>query len=240
MYKKLNAALLSTAMALALTACASSEPPIVSTSAVTVLPSAELPPPTSAVIGEAYRIGAYDRLIIDVLSFPELSNRRLQVDSAGHIALPLVGGVRVEGMSPAEVTVEIVRRLRAAHVRNPQVSVNVEESLSKFVTVDGQVVQPGNYPVVGKMTLLRAIAASRGVSEYARLEDVVIFRTVDGQRLAGLYNLGAIRRGVYPDPDVYPQDVVVVGDSPQRRLFRDFIATTPLLAAPIVAILNQL
>ncbi len=68
---------------------------------------------------------------------------------------------------------------------------------------------------------------------------MVILRTVNNQRMAGLYDLGAIRRGVYADPAVFANDVVIVGDNPSRRIFKDIIATAPLLAAPLVAILNN-
>jgi polysaccharide export outer membrane protein len=57
--------------------------------------------------------------------------------------------------------------------------------------------------------------------------------------MAGLYNLDAIRRGAYDDPPVYANDVIVVGDSPQRRLFRDFVSLSPLLAGPLIAILQR-
>ena len=81
------------------------------------------------------------------------------------------------------------------------------------------------------MTLLRAVASAKGLTEFAKEEDVVILRTVEGRRMAGLYNIESIRRGLYDDPAIYANDLVVVGDSPQRRLFRDFIAVTPLLFA---------
>lgn len=225
---------------LGLAGCAGDPPPIMSNPTLTVVEMTELPPPSDAADATNYRIGALDRLVVDVMGFPELANRRIQVDSAGRIAVPIAGSLQAGGMTLTEVTNLIESRLRAAHVRQPIVSVNVEESLSKFVTVDGQVVVPGNYPVVGNMTLMRAIAASRGVSEFARLEDVVVFRTVDGQRMAALYNLAAIRRGIYADPMIYPQDVVIVGNSPARQMFRDFISVSPLIAAPIVTILNNL
>ncbi len=67
---------------------------------------------------------------------------------------------------------------------------------------------------------------------------MVILRTVQGRKMAGLYNIGAIRRGAYDDPSIYANDVIVVGDSPQRHLFRDFVSVAPLLAAPLVAIIN--
>jgi len=66
----------------------------------------------------------------------------------------------------------------------------------------------------------------------------VILRTVGNQRMAGLYNVEAIRRGTYDDPPVFANDVIIVGDSPQRRLFRDFVSLSPLLAAPLIAVLQ--
>ena len=75
------------------------------------------------------------------------------------------------------------------------------------------------------------------MTEFAKQDDVVILRTVKGQKLAGLYNIDAIRRGLYDDPAIFANDVVVVGDSPARRLFRDIVGLAPVLAAPIVAIL---
>ena len=116
---------------------------------------------------------------------------------------------------------------------------NIVSSVSQVVTIDGQVVEPGLYPVTNQMTLLRAVASARGLSEFADEDDVVVLRTVQGQRIAGLYNIEAIRRGLYDDPPIYANDLVVVGDSPQRRLFRDFISVAPLLAAPIVAVLQR-
>ena len=225
-----------------LSACAST-PPLATNGEVTVVDMRELPAPTDQAANDpgnaGYQIGAYDRIVVDVFGFPELNARRIQVDGSGRIALPLAGSMDILGRTPNQVSDMIVQRLRAAHVRNPVVAVNIEESVSKYVTVDGQVGQPGNYPLLGEMTLMRAVAAARGAGEFARLNDVVVFRTVNGQRMAALYNLAAIRRGYYADPRIYAQDVVVVGESSARRIFRDIISTSPLFVSPIVALLNN-
>jgi polysaccharide export outer membrane protein len=92
--------------------------------------------------------------------------------------------------------------------------------------------------VTNQMTLMRVIASAKGLSEFARQDDVVILRTVNGRKMAGLYNMGAIQRGIYTDPPIYANDVIVVGDSPQRRLFRDLVSISPLLAAPLITILQ--
>jgi len=70
----------------------------------------------------------------------------------------------------------------------------------------------------------------------AGLENVVVFRTVDGQRYARLYNLKAIRMGNYEDPQMYANDVIVVSESTARRLFRDLLTAAPLLTTPIIAL----
>lgn len=153
--------------------------------------------------------------------------------------MPLIDTIDAGGKTSGELSREIESRLRGRFVRNPDVTVNITSSVSQVVTVDGQVVEPGLYPVTNQMTLLRAIASARGLSEFAKQDDVVILRTVDGRKIAGLYNIAAIRRGLYDDPSIYANDVIVVGDSPQRRLFRDFVGVAPFLAAPLVAILQK-
>jgi polysaccharide export outer membrane protein len=199
-----------------------------------------LPPPNRRDLTAGDRpalIGPLDTIQVDVFNVPDLS-REIQVDAGGRIAMPLVGTVDARGKTAEEVAGAIEAALRGRYVRNPQVTINITSSVSQVVTIDGQVVEPGLYPVTNQMTLMRAIASAKGMSEFARQDEVVILRTVDGRKMAGLYNVEAIRRGAYDDPPIYANDVIVVGDSPQRRLFRDFVSLAPLLAAPLVAILQ--
>jgi len=227
--------------AVGLTACAGKGAPIMSTPGLTVVEdSTSLPPPNRGDLTAADRpalIGPLDTVQVDVFNVPELS-REVQVDASGSIAMPLVGTVDARGRTAAELGQAIETALRGRYLRNPEVTVNIKSSVSQVVTIDGQVVEPGLYPVTNQMTLLRAIASAKGLSEYARQDDVVILRTVNGRKMAGLYNIAAIRRGNYDDPPIYANDVVVVGDSPQRRLFRDFVSLAPLLAAPLIAVLQ--
>lgn len=227
-------------MATALAACAGREP-LTSTPRLTVVEgSGMLPAPHRNDLTAADRpalIGPLDTIQIDVFGVPDLS-REMQVDSSGGISMPLVGTVDARGKTAGEVAIAIEAALRGRYVREPDVTVNIKSSVSQVVTIDGQVVEPGLYPVTNQMTLLRAIASAKGLSEFARQDDVVILRTVDGHKMAGLYNIDAIRRGAYDDPAIYANDVVVVGDSPQRRLFRDLVSLAPLLAAPLIAIVQ--
>lgn len=227
-------------MMVALTACGRREL-VESSSRLTVVEnSAALPAPERVDLTAGVRpalIGPLDTIQVDVFNVPDLS-REIQVDASGRIAMPLIGTVDARGRTAQELATAIEAALRGRYVRNPEVTVNIRSSVSQVVTIDGQVVEPGLYPVTNQMTLLRAIASAKGLSEFARQEDVVILRTVQGRRMAGLYNIDAIRRGAYDDPAIYANDLIVVGDSPQRRLFRDFVSLAPLIAAPLIAILQ--
>lgn len=227
-------------IALMLVGCGGS-PPLQSTSDLTVVEgSSVLPVPDRSDLVAEDRIalvGPLDTVSVDVFGVPELS-REIQVDAGGRIAMPLIGTLDAGGKTAAELAGDIEKQLAGRYVRNPDVTVNLVTSVSQVVTVDGQVVEPGLYPVTNQMTLLRAIASARGLTEFAKQDDVVILRTVDGRKIAGLYNIQALRRGNYADPAVYANDIIVVGDSPQRRLFRDLVGVAPLLGAPIIALLQ--
>lgn len=209
---------------------------------VTRVEASELPGPDGQIgadQGYVYRIGPYDKLIIDVLGIELLANRHMTADGNGNIALPVAGVVNLDNLTLGEATDRITQQLRAGHMRSPRVSVNLEESVSRFVTIDGEVRQPGNYPVVAGMTLMRGIAVARGATEFAKLREVVIHRKVEDRQMIALYDLGAIRRGAYADPVLYPNDIVVVGDSPGRRLLQQFVQVAPLFVSPLVAVLDN-
>lgn len=223
-----------------LVGCASSGQ-LQSSARLTVVQDAALPTPVRSDLVARDReslIGPLDTLNVDVFNVPDLS-RDVQVDSGGKITLPLVGTIDARGKTAGELAHTIEASLRGRFVKNPQVTVNVKNSVSQVVVVDGQVAEPGLYPVTNQMTLSRAIASAKGLSEFAKLDDVVVLRTVNGRHMAGLYNLTAIRRGVYDDPPIFPNDLVIVGDSPTRRLFKDFVSVTPLLAAPLIAFIQK-
>ena len=183
-----------------------------------------------------YLIGPFDKLDIKTFGVEDLSVK-VQADASGRISMPLVGVLEAAGQTPLELSQTIAQQLRR-YLKDPQVAVNLEETVSQVITVDGEVKKPGLYPVVGRMTLVRAVATAEGTTELADVHDVVLFRTVGGKRYAALYDLADIRRGTYPDPEVFPNDVVTVGSSASRRLLRDALLITPALATPLIYLLR--
>lgn len=199
-----------------------------------------LPEPLATDLVSAPRpqlLGPFDQVSVDVFGLPEVS-RTVTIDRSGNISLPLAGVIPASGMTPTQLAEAVTQQLRANHVRQPQVSVNVTQVVSQVVTVGGEVRQPGLYPVTSRMTLMRALARAQGFTDNARSDYVLVFRRVNNQDVVGLYDVRAIQQGVYPDPEVFANDVVQVDESRARRLFGLFLASSPLLVGPLVAILN--
>jgi polysaccharide export outer membrane protein len=223
--------------ALSASACSSSK--FVGREGLETVEQVPLPPPGRADMlleQRSYLIGPTDRVIIDVYGASELS-RTVQVDSTGHISLPLIGEMEVTGKTSADLALLIEEKLRGRFMKDPQVTVQTDQ-VNQVVTVDGAVEKPGLYPVRGRMTLMRAVASAEGLSEDANPTYVVVFRRVNDKQMAALHDLRSIRKGVYEDPEIFANDVIVVGDAPARRLFRDIIAASGLLTAPLVTLLQ--
>lgn len=224
----------------ALAGCGGNPPPVGGAADLQVV--GQLPSPGDADLYGArspYNVAPYDTLTIDVFGVPDLRERAVIVDAGGRISYPLIGTLDVLGKTPGEIAAMIEGQLRGQFIRNPQVTVNVKEAFARTVTVTGQVRDPGIFPVVGDMTLIDSVAKAKGLTEYAKDNDVVVFRTVGGQKMATLYNLKAIQRGMYPDPQIYPNDRIVVGESNARRIFDQVIAAATLVTTPVTVLLNK-
>jgi polysaccharide export outer membrane protein len=195
---------------------------------------AALPPPDTTSAAGAYegasdyRIGAQDLLEISVFGVEELS-KSVRVNSNGQISLPLVGAVMAGGRTIPELEDELAKKYSAGFLQDPQVSVFVKEFTSQRVTLEGAVKKPGIYPITGRTTLLQAIAVAEGLDPLADLGGVVLFRNVDGKRMAAAYDMRALRSGKIVDPQIFGDDIIVVEQSGSKTMFRRFIETVPAL-----------
>src|SRR6478672_4900049 len=195
-------------------------------SAYSVIPAT--PATASTNVGD-YRIGALDTLDVSVYQEPDLSAKALQVDASGQIALPLVGTVQASGKTAAELSKELERVLGGKYLRNPQVTVTVAASVSQKVSVQGEVREPGVYPLSGPTTLLGVISMAKGETEVATLSKVVVFRTVNGQRMGAMFDVAGIRRGQASDPVIQGNDMIVVESSGAKKFWKGVLSAAPLL-----------
>lgn len=182
---------------------------------------------TGAYEGESeYRLGPQDLLEINVFQVDEL-NRTVRVNSGGQISLPLVGVIRAGGHTVRELEEAIAAKLKADFLQDPQVSVFVKEYTSQRITLEGAVRKPGIYPLSGRTSLLQAIATGGGLDPLANLQGVVIFRKVEGRKMAAVFDMKAIRSGQAEDPQVYGDDVIVVDQSGSKTALRRFVESIP-------------
>lgn len=180
-------------------------------------------------VNRDHRLGPSDLITVTVYRAPEVTGD-FRVDPLGNIMMPLVGSIPVQGLTLTEVTAEIRRRLDGRYYVNPDVAVALKETPNRTITVDGAVGQPGVYPVIGRTTLMQAIAQARGATQNANLRRVVVFRQIQGQRMAAGFDLQAIRESRMEDPVLYPSDIVVVDGSDTRQMWRDVLQTIPIIA----------
>lgn len=184
---------------------------------------------STAPVSSDYRIGPADKLNLRVFQVADLSFDEIFVDASGKLQLPLLGSVQAAGLTPAELSADLERRLGERYLRNPRVSVSVSEAASQKITVDGAVAKPGIYEMRGRTTLLQAVAMAEGGTQIADLKKVAVFRTVEGRRMIAVFDLAAIRRGESPDPVVLGDDIIVVDTSRLNARYRDIIDILPAL-----------
>lgn len=123
-----------------------------------------------------YQLGTGDRLRVNVFGEPELSGEFV-VDGAGEVSLPLIGNVRVEGMTVTAFQRDIERRLRDGYLNNPQISAEVTNYRPYYIL--GEVNQPGEYPYISGLTVMNAVATASGFTYRANKRHVFI--RSDGQ-----------------------------------------------------------
>lgn len=193
---------------------------------------AELPVPKSAV---GYTVSPQETIEV-IVTESELLSGTFLADDAGYISYPLVGDLYVAEKTPRQIAKMIADRLRGEYVLDPQVRVRPTTALTPSISIGGQVKNPGTYPSASSQTLLRAVNNAGGLADYAKKDDVLIMRTVDGQRYIGVYNIEAIQRGNYADPAIFPGDIVTVGDSPGRRNLETILGFIPLLSTSVILV----
>ena len=193
-------------------------------------PTGFVAPDESAVIATPaqQRIGPFDKLRITTFQVADLTGE-FNVDGAGNIIFPLIGTVQAQGKLPEELAQHIASRLGERHLRSPNVQVAMLERAQQTITVDGAVRQPGVKEIRGATTLMQAVAMAQGTSEEANPSRVVVFRTINGQRMAAAFDLRAIRRAQAEDPAIYGNDIVVVDGTRTRAIWREIMAALPII-----------
>ncbi|MBA3447478.1 MAG: polysaccharide export protein [Pseudaminobacter sp.] len=154
-------------------------------------------------LDQPYRLGAGDRIRVTVFEQEGLTNT-YAVDQSGYIAFPLVGAIPARGHTAQQVEATLAAKLREGYLRDPDVSVEVDQYRPIFVM--GEVGSAGQYSYVPGLTVHKAVAIAGGFSPRANQANVDITRDISGKVITG--------RVLTSDP-LLPGDTVFV----RERLF---------------------
>jgi polysaccharide biosynthesis/export protein len=181
----------------------------------------------------AYKIGPLDVLDVSVFKVPDLS-KTVQVGEDGTITYPLIGQVHAAGRTAHDLEVDLKQKLGEKYLRSPQINVLVKEYNSQRVTISGAVKTTGVYAIKGRTTLLQVIAMAGDIDLSTASGDMVVFRTVDGQRSAARFDADLIKNGKAEDPEVLPGDVIVVDTSATKVALSNVLRVLPLATSAAI------
>jgi len=181
---------------------------------------------------DVFKIG--DTADVSVYNVESLTNTYV-VDRAGNINFPLIGTVKVAGLSTTEVQNTLTTRYGSQYLRSPSVNVKLEAQDLGRVVVDGAVNKPGVFEIDDIINLSEAIALASGLdNQDTNGSSIFIVRSINGERKVREVNLREIRKLGAADPQIIPNDVIFVQDSAGRILFREFLRTVPLLNTAVI------
>ena len=171
-----------------------------------------------------YVLGPNDQVLIRAPQAEEINEKPFRIDADGNVNLPLLGRLRVGGMTVQELEVDLVRRLRE-YIREPQVIVTVVQFRSEPVFFVGAFRSPGIYPLQGRRTLVEMLTAIGGLQPNASRHIKVTRRAEYGaiplpnaledseKKISTVeISMGSLRENVNPAEDILlqPYDVISV------------------------------
>jgi polysaccharide biosynthesis/export protein len=185
------------------------------TAAVPVYPAVAAESAVAPAVSPDYRIGPGDTLKVSVFQNDELT-ATLPVRPDGKISTPLVEDMVAVGKTPSQLARDIEKSL-AEYIKAPKVSVVVTVALSVYsqVKVIGQVKTPQSLPYRDGMTVLDAVLAVGGLSQFAAGNRARLVRTENGKqteikvKLDALLNDGDMKQNLA----LKPSDVLVVPET---------------------------
>ncbi|WP_169747069.1 polysaccharide biosynthesis/export family protein [Edaphobacter aggregans] len=149
-----------------------------------------------------------DLLTVSVAGAPEY-RYEVRVSSEGSISLPMLGNVKVAGLSTLLAERTVAQRLQEKGFFNdPQVSIFVKEYATAGISVLGEVLKPGIYPLPGNRTLLDAISAGGGLTPKAGKSVTITHR--DGKDNPETVPLSRDNGQTMTNMAVQPGDTIVV------------------------------
>ncbi len=156
--------------------------------------------PLVAAQAEQYRLGVADKVRVLVYDEPTLSGEFV-VNSDGNLSLPLIGDVKAQGRTAAELGLAVQNALSEGYLRHPKVSLEV--LIFRPFYILGEVNKPGEYPSSNGLTVLNAVATAGGFTYRAEKHHYYV-------KYAG--QTSEHKLSLDPASKVYPGDTIRIGE----------------------------
>ena len=149
-----------------------------------------------------YPLGAGDVVRVQVFQNLDMTTEA-RISEAGEISLPLIGAVKVGGLTPGESEKLIAARLRdGGFMQRAQVTVNVQQFRSQQVSVLGSVGRPGRYPLEQRGVRLTEMLATAGGILPAGSDTLILIRREGGKSTRTMIDLPSLYLNDRPDLDI--------------------------------------
>jgi len=155
-------------------------------------------------------LGPGDVFEIRVFGEKDLTGK-YQVGPDGSIDFPFLGSINAAGKEANALAEEIADQLEGGgYLKAPQVSIFVEQSNSKRVSVLGAVAKPGTLPIIPGMTVVQAVSQAGGFTPLAGKDDTVVTRRIAGKLERYRVPVSEITKGIREDFPLRSGDIVFV------------------------------
>jgi protein involved in polysaccharide export with SLBB domain len=125
----------------------------------------------------SYKLGSGDLISVRVMGEEDMKREKVRLSDAGTLSFPVLGEIKVKGMTVGGLEDYITQGLKGRYLLNPQVTVAIEEYRNFYV--NGMVEKPGGYPFSPGLTVRKAITLAGGLKERASREKINIIRDDD-------------------------------------------------------------
>lgn len=149
-----------------------------------------------------YRLGSGDVISITVVGEEDLKREKVRLTDAGSIQFPVLGELRVRGMTIGDLEQRVTAGLKGGYLVNPKVTVSIDEYRPFFI--NGEVSKPGGYPFVPGLNVLKAVTLAGGFKDRASKDKMFVIR--DGESHKS-------RQKVDLNSPLYPGDILTVEES---------------------------
>lgn len=186
-----------------------------------------------------YMLRPSDKISVNVFREPDLSIENVLLGVDGLVSLPMLGAIPASGMTAKQFEEDVARRLLAAGLRTPMVSVNIAEYASHLVTVEGAVENPGVYAFQPGSRLSAAIAMAAGPTNVAKSQQLAVFRETPEGIMIAKFDYGQMSQGTMLDPVLQPGDRVVMGTNGLSVFYQNLLQALPAFGVFGLAAINN-